>query len=330
MNEKIDLLRGDIRNAPSHVFGEHERCSDLQYFTCENRITDANLVPVMRECGIYDDLMSALQRLLDNTSSLIRNMDNNLAEHYNSVITKFIGGKRINYSLRGSYQTRCEAAAISFSSSGQYYRTLTKSACGASPKGFTRAYVERAKKLKAKRLFHKKKYKQSKRQAMADKDYGPNTNYVPLDINTDEFHQKATEFKSHLKKHKQEIIDIERSTIGQSSNARWIQERAIRLTASNFGKICKMRSRTSPINTIKHLLYGNFIGNNATTYGKESELRAIKDFEKIMNLNVSQCGFFVDEEHFYLGASPDGLVCEHDIPEIKCPYSIVKIQRKQF
>nr|CAI5820387.1 unnamed protein product [Callosobruchus analis] len=66
-------------------------------------------------------------------------------------------------------------------------------------------------------------------------------------------------------------------------------------------------------------------GNNATTYGKESELRAIKDFEKIMNLNVSQCGFFVDEEHFYLGASPDGLVGEHDILEIKCPYSIVKM-----
>nr|CAI5839161.1 unnamed protein product [Callosobruchus analis] len=72
-------------------------------------------------------------------------------------------------------------------------------------------------------------------------------------------------------------------------------------------------------------IHENISGNNDTTYGKESELRAIKDFEKGMNLNVSQCSLFVDEEHFCLGASPDGLVGEHDIIEIKFPYSIVKM-----
>ncbi|CAG9773499.1 unnamed protein product [Ceutorhynchus assimilis] len=85
IDEKINLLRGDISNSPSHVFGEHAKCKELNYFKCNN-LNEKNLIPAMKECGIYDDIMLALQRLLDNTSSLILNMDNNLAEHYNSVV----------------------------------------------------------------------------------------------------------------------------------------------------------------------------------------------------------------------------------------------------
>ncbi|CAG9840582.1 unnamed protein product [Diabrotica balteata] len=89
LEEKVQLLRNDINNAPSHVFGEHNLCKTIIYFKCEGQ--DTNIIPVMKECGIYEDVMSALQRVIDNASSLIMNMDNNLAEHYNSVVCKFIG-----------------------------------------------------------------------------------------------------------------------------------------------------------------------------------------------------------------------------------------------
>ncbi|EFN65585.1 hypothetical protein EAG_15609 [Camponotus floridanus] len=35
-------------------------------------------------------------------------------ETFNSVIAKCTGGKRVNYGLRGSYETRCNAAAVTF------------------------------------------------------------------------------------------------------------------------------------------------------------------------------------------------------------------------
>lgn len=137
LEEKINLLRDDINNAPSHVFGEHAKCDEKQYFSC-NKENEKNLVPILQEYGIYADIKAALQRVEDNASSLVMNMDNNLAEHYNSVVCKFVGGKRVNFSLRGSYQTRCEAAALAYSSRGEYYRLVHKSAHDKSPQSFTK------------------------------------------------------------------------------------------------------------------------------------------------------------------------------------------------
>lgn len=38
-------------------------------------------------------------------------------------------------------------------------------------------------------------------------------------------------------------------------------------------------------------------------------------------LDVSDCGFFIDEDRNFLGASPDGLTADGCIIEIKCPSS---------
>ncbi|KAJ8884478.1 hypothetical protein PR048_016335 [Dryococelus australis] len=50
-------------------------------------------------------------------------------------------------------------------------------------------------------------------------------------------------------------------------------------------------------------------------YGCCNEYVAIKWFEKVTGLGVQQCGLFVDLHH---GASPDGLVAEDSILEVKC------------
>jgi hypothetical protein len=60
---------------------------------------------IMSICGLYEDIESCFKRLIDNAFSLILNMTNNLVEQYNSIVCKFIGGKRINFSLKGGYQT---------------------------------------------------------------------------------------------------------------------------------------------------------------------------------------------------------------------------------
>jgi len=55
----------------------------------------------------------------------------------------------------------------------------------------------------------------------------------------------------------------------------------VRLTASVFGKICKLRKTTSRAKTIEALLYGTFQGNLATKYGVEHEEVAKEQYYQI-------------------------------------------------
>ncbi|KAJ8946652.1 hypothetical protein NQ314_008824 [Rhamnusium bicolor] len=122
-------------------------------------------------------------------------------------------------------------------------------------------------------------------------------------------------------------MEIERNTQGQSANPGWKQERAFRLTASNFGSVCKRRSNTPPNKLVKQLLYGRFFGNAATRYGSEHEAIAIGDFQELTGFQVETCGIFIGKQNeCFLGASPDGIVKEENaIVEVKCPEKVKKI-----
>lgn len=41
-----------------------------------------------------------------------------------------------------------------------------------------------------------------------------------------------------------------------------------------------------------------------------------------MKIKILECGLFIHPEHFYLGATPDGLIENDGILEIKCPSSL--------
>lgn len=59
----------------------------------------------------------------------------------------------------------------------------------------------------------------------------------------------------------------------------------------------------------------------ATNHGIIYEDQARRGFASKFNKNVRQCGFFIDENFPFLGASPDGFIAEENgILEIKCPY----------
>lgn len=104
-----------------------------------------------------------------------------------------------------------------------------------------------------------------------------------------------------LPKSAREQIELE--TRNQSNNQKWFIERRNRLTASNFGKVCKMRSTTSCKGTIYEILYGNFT-TKAMEYGKTTEVIAKKKFESLTGLKVVDCGLFIDADKPYLAASP--------------------------
>ena len=62
-----------------------------------------------------------------------------------------------------------------------------------------------------------------------------------------------------------------------------------------------------------------------TTYGVSNEKIARQMYIKQSTAHVHTCGLVVNPEFPFLGASPDGIVCDGGatgIVEIKCPYSI--------
>lgn len=123
-------------------------------------------------------------------------MNNNAAESYNSVICKFVGGKRINFALKGSYKTRCEAALISFNSKGQYHKNIIKTFTHQNLKLNSEVYFKQSMRkylyMKKRRLFEIRKKQPSTEM---DNDYGlPSSNQPDM---PDELFEERKE--SHLK-----------------------------------------------------------------------------------------------------------------------------------
>lgn len=133
----------------------------------------------------------------------------------------------------------------------------------------------------------------------------------------------------------------------QVKNDTWHKERKYRLTASNFGRVCKLRANTPRINTVKYILYSEVFTPttaslryeqnisslvelnqlymlttfNVCRYGIQYEPMAKQAFELKLGFTVLPAGLFIDGEFNFLACTPDGLIGEEDLVEIKCPHS---------
>jgi hypothetical protein len=118
------------------------------------------------------------------------------------------------------------------------------------------------------------------------------------------------------------IASIERRTRGQADNKTWLDERCLRLQASNYGKICKCTNRTDKYELAKRFTMHNDLSKvPAIVYGKANESTALLKYEEYSKKKVHNCGIFVCKKYSYLAASPDAIVDDDLIVEIKCPYS---------
>ena len=112
----------------------------------------------------------------------------------------------------------------------------------------------------------------------------------------------------------------------QQRTEEWFKKRAGRVTGSSVGAILGLSPFMKPEDVMRNMVrqYHNapseFTGNVATNYGTYNEPNALADYELQFDTKVIETGFHTFED--WLGASPDGLIGNDGLIEIKCPYGL--------
>jgi putative phage-type endonuclease len=113
--------------------------------------------------------------------------------------------------------------------------------------------------------------------------------------------------------------------LSKQGSAAWFAARSGRLTASRFGTAAGLSRYATP-RSLWQLMSGS-LGDSATEdstsaavqHGNRAEPEARGVYMLVTGAAVVETGLCVHHEHMWLGASPDGLVGDDGLIEIKCP-----------
>ncbi|XP_047516704.1 uncharacterized protein LOC125057211 [Pieris napi] len=314
-------LHSDISNSVMHAFGDHTHCKE--YFCDKICTIQSSGAEQIKNTLIWFRIKVILGYLASNSQSLIEDETTNAVESYNSLVAKLVGGKRINFSQRRSYQSRCAAAVVSYNT-GKPITTLHKKMMGFSPRSHHIKRLERNRdKLRKKRsLFPRKKNRRGQNIRRFQNDYGKNA--CAPDMPPEELQLAKENFIKNLESLVADREAVEKKTVLQRDSTDWLELRKNLLTASNFGRVIKRRKR--PGNLVKDILYKDNITHiTSIAHGIKNEKIALQHLSAQNNIVIEPCGLFVDNKYHFLGASPDGLVGTDAIVEVKCPIAPGKV-----
>ncbi len=118
----------------------------------------------------------------------------------------------------------------------------------------------------------------------------------------------------------------------EQRTAQWFQARLGKVTASNIYNVLSKTAKGLPTSKYEDykikLITERLTGETSPHYetedmrwGIEHEEDALKEYAFIYDTEISQCGFIQHPTLKMAGASPDGLIGENGLIEIKCPRS---------
>lgn len=166
-----------------------------------------------------------------------------------------------------------------------------------------------------------KTYVKKSTKGGSDAFYGSNTRR-DADMDETNYQLEKQKFLEDLDERQSRRILIERQTVAQRDSNLWKTYRHGLVTASVFGRVCCARSPASYTNIVNDILYSKLDHLGQIQHGIAYEDHAIKALEALENIVVKPCGFSIDSKYSFMGATPDGLVGDNAIAEVKCPSSI--------
>jgi hypothetical protein len=284
----------------------------------------------IRKAAFFKPLCEAINRGIMLAPRLIHNCISNDAEHFMSICSKYISGKRVHYGARGGYNMRMTSAMFSFDDCGFWAPTLYKSVYKSSPS--TPWTVTRENSIRLRAQQRKKSYPKVRlfptTEQEDNNEYGIGSRDADADENIieDQIQKRYTELQvDPLLQAK-----IEEETRQQSESSAWFRHRRERITASNAKLVFKLRQSTSNTSAINTLLYPSNLDHiPALQYGRDNERNAIKKYEHLRKQHVKPSGLVVSLEDGIFAASPDGFVGEEGLIEVKCPIVLFLIGNRK-
>ncbi|WP_455466432.1 lambda exonuclease family protein [Bartonella sp. B39] len=123
----------------------------------------------------------------------------------------------------------------------------------------------------------------------------------------------------------------------EQRTAEWFQVRLGKITASNIYNVLSKTAKglpTSKYDDYKITLITERLTEEISPHYETEDMRwgidheedAIKEYEFIYDTHVTKCGFIQHPTMEMAGASPDGLIGDHGLIEVKCPRSKTHIR----
>lgn len=106
--------------------------------------------------------------------------------------------------------------------------------------------------------------------------------------------------------------DLEKETRGQPLSEKWHHERSKQISSSFFKDVEDRHPTTSCVNLVQRNIYKSHFKTPATKYGIANEIIAINNMWKTLEI--------VSDNVVCLLTSPDSLIAEDGLTEVKCPY----------
>jgi hypothetical protein len=238
-----------------------------------------------------------------------------LVQNHSNSCKNSISGKRINFGQRGSYIRRAWSAVMAYDKGAFWHKSVFPSENYSKIWEATSSHFLKRRRAKGNQ---KTKKKAVKSKAVPDlNSYGPESDEGQF--STEELEAAVLRLEKSLLLPPDDIVKLERVTVGQFKNELWKVERRSRLTASNCGRVFTFAAWRENTAILKSLLYPADLSKiSHIKNGIDLEPVAKELYESISGKEVKECGLFVYSTKGFLAASPDGLIGEDGILEIKC------------